>query len=78
MTNAQAEKIKRFMTDKVMQEAVYDVLLAAFLKPKPTASTEEKAASFIAIERLQEGWRELERVGPKDEHVERPLNQVGL
>jgi len=78
MTDQAREKLKRFLADPVMSQVVYDELLRAFLEPKPQASTEEKAASFIAIERLQAGWKKLERESKADTPQAKPLEQVGL
>lgn len=61
MNETGKDKLKRFTNDIIMSEAVYEVLLQSFLKPKKSADVHEKAASFIAIEMLQSAWKELER-----------------
>ena len=72
------EKIKRFMSDPAMNKAVYDVLMATFLKANATSDVYNLASERIAINKLQEGWKELERYKAKQE-VEKPVSsQVGM
>lgn len=72
------DRIGRFLKDKNMSKAVYDVLLAAFLKPRKGSGVEEKAAAWISIEQLQEGWKELERYKSDDSEEKSVGKQVGL
>lgn len=59
MSDAQIVAIQRFINNPVMAEAVFASLMATFTKPRPNADVYEKAARFISIENLQEGWKEL-------------------
>lgn len=61
MDKTQEEKIRLFMNDKVMSAAVYDMLLKAFIKPSDRADVNVLAASRIAIDLLQESWKELKK-----------------
>jgi hypothetical protein len=54
------EKLKRFAQDQRMNSAVHRVLLASFLKPRKNADVHELAASRIAIDMLQEAWKDIE------------------
>lgn len=65
MNDTKKAKIARFLDDKVMAEAVYSVLLDAFLNPR-TSDTNYLAASMIAIGQLKDAWKELEKQRPKD------------
>ena len=55
------EKLFRFVNDVVMREAVYNILLQSFLKPKDRTDVNTLAASRIAIDLLQDGWKELQK-----------------
>lgn len=63
MNDTQKAKISRFLADKVMSEAVYDVLRESFLKDK-TRDIHVLAASRLALDLLRDGWKELERILP--------------
>ena len=53
------DKIKRFVNDKEMAKAVHGVVLRAFLKPVKDQDIYMKAASRIAIDLLDDAWKEL-------------------
>ena len=53
------DKIKRFVNDKEMAKAVHGVILRAFLKPVKDQDIYMKAASRIAIDLLDDAWKEL-------------------
>lgn len=78
MDTTQKEKIRRFLSDTVMQEAVYDVLIASYLKHKDRNDIHMLAASRIAIDLLEEAWRELQKVKQEDKQEKRSLEQVGM
>lgn len=78
MTTDKQQKIKRFLADQVMCEAVYDVLLAAFLKPRKDADVQMLAAARLSIDLLQEGWKELEKLKDMQDDEKRPFTQVGM
>lgn len=62
------------MADKVMSDAVLEIILDTFIKIRPRADlgdTEEKAARFIAIQLIQESWKELVKYSPENESEER-------
>ena len=78
MNDNQIAKIQRFLSDKVMSEAVWDVMLGSFIKPKSSADVYEKAARFIAIENLHEAWRELSKYQIEEDKLSTKGVQVGL
>lgn len=55
------EKIKNFVNDKAMTQAVYNALLNSFLSEKETSDVHVLAASRLAINYLKEGFNHLER-----------------
>ncbi len=71
------EKLKRFAADRVMTDAVYSVLLTAFLDGK-REGVEEKAAAWIAIEQLKRAWGEIDKYRPVDSKGDKTTRQVGL
>lgn len=77
MNDREREKVARFLDDAVAAKAVYDVLLSAYLKPRQ-GDVQTLAASRIAIDLLQEGWRELEKVRNTTTQDEKPRQSVGL
>lgn len=54
------EKLKRFAQDQRTREAVHRLLLASFLKPRKGADVHELAASRLAIDMLQDAWKDIE------------------
>lgn len=78
MNANELDKVKRFMSDVMMNEAVYSILLTTFLKRREGEDTEMKAARFLATELLAEGWKELERTKAKEEREVKNSGQVGL
>ena len=74
----QQAKIKRFLDDKAMSAAVKEIILATFLKKKPVTDVQMLAASRIAIDLLDEAYKELEKYAVIQEDKERELTQPGL
>lgn len=74
----QESKIIRFLDDEAMSDSVKQVLTAAFLKPKPNRDVYQLAASRIAIDLLEEAWRELEKFRSESEVESKEGVQVGL
>lgn len=72
------EKVQKFLNDEVMSEAVYDVLLKAFIKARPQSDVNTLAASRIAIDLLHEAWKDLQKYRQQTERDKPILVQVGL
>lgn len=72
------EKVRRFLMDEVMASAVHDIILKAFLKNPPGEDVNVLAAERIAINLLQQAWKDLERWGKLAEDVNSEKTQVGL
>lgn len=60
MNDLEKERIRQFINDPVMSEAVRDFLLKNFLKKKTGADVNILAASTLAVYQLTDAWKELE------------------
>lgn len=82
MNKNQIEKVQRFLADKVMSDAVYEVVRATFLKSRATTikypDVNFLAAERIAADLLEEAWKELGRLKVEDDTKQEPKKQVGL
>ena len=54
-------RIRGFMNDAGTSTALYEELMRIFTKPQEVTNTEVLAAERIAINRLQDAWKELSR-----------------
>jgi hypothetical protein len=72
----QPDRIKRFIVDEVTSESVKEVLLQSFMK-KREGDYHVKAAQMLAIEMLQEGWKDLE-IYKRLHEDPKATRQVGL
>lgn len=70
--------VKRFMNDERTSQTVYDIILKSFLKPRRQADVNFLAASRIAIDLLDEAWRELSKYKSELEQDSNVSVQVGL
>ena len=77
MNQLNKERIQRFMSDEVMRESVKEALIHSFMK-KRDGDVQLKAAQMIALELLQEGWRELENMSSEAEHVDKKPKQIAV
>lgn len=59
MNSIEQEKLKRFANDLTMSDAVYKLLLDAFLKSKITQDVYILAASRLSVDFLNQAWKEL-------------------
>jgi len=78
MTEDQKAKVIRFLNDQTMSNAIYDVLLKSFLKATKDRNVENLAASMIAIERLDEAWKELSKFKSEQKTKQEDRLQRGL
>lgn len=69
MNKAKIEKIKKFIADKAMAEAVKGVLMESFLKVQGPRDIHVIAAERLAIDNLREGFKDLE-IATKDNKKE--------
>lgn len=72
------DKLKKFIADKVMAQAVYDVIRDAFLVRRGMRDTQILAAERLAVDFLEDAWHELDKYKADEVGVSPPLRQVGL
>lgn len=77
MDDTRKDKINRFMSDKVLSEAVYKVLLDSFLADNGN-TVQELAAERLAINCLRQGWKELAKFKREEPKERTELRQVGV
>ena len=78
MDEIKKNKVEKFMADKTMSDAVYGILLNYFLSPDRQTDIHYLAASRIAIDFLQEGWKELEKFKTAQNEKTQATGNVGL
>jgi len=61
MTLDEEEKIRRFIRDERMSDAVREVIECEITKPTKDRDVQNLAARFLAIEILRDAWKELGR-----------------
>lgn len=71
-------KINRFLNDKVMEACVFEVVRDSFLQKKAPRDVYTMAAERIALDLLNEAWRELGKYKQADEVNQAGIKQVGL
>lgn len=72
------EKLKRFANDIQMLEAVKYVMEQEVLKSPSSDDIYKKAGRFIALEILNNTWKEIEKYRLALEEDEKVKKQVGL
>ena len=60
MTEGQIIKIRRFLADKEMSATIKEILCSNFLKKKEN-DVHILAAQTLAVQSLEDAWKELER-----------------
>jgi hypothetical protein len=78
LDTTQQEKIKRFLADKIMSEAVKKVLREQFLKNHGTRDVQTLAAERLAISMLDMGFKELKKYANKAEQETKKEGNIGL
>ena len=78
MDDVKNNKIQKFINDKAMSDAVYETLLASFLRGKPSSDVYLLAASRLAVDFLTQGWKELERLKEANSDKSTPSGNIGL
>jgi hypothetical protein len=61
LDKAQKEKVLRFLSDKLMSDTVRHVIERSFLKPTKGLSVHELAAARMAIDMLDDAWKDLQK-----------------
>ena len=71
------EKIKKFMADKLMSDAVTEVLTNSYLSAKSN-DVQYLAAQMIAVNLFKDGFKELTRISKVENKPEERTKQIGL
>lgn len=71
-------KIERFIKDESMSQAVYEVIHNSFLKNKGQRDIQILAAERLAVDFLDNAWKDLSRYKDIEGDKSPPLKQVGL
>ena len=77
MNDLEIEKLKRFVNDKVLNNAVYKSLLDSFLSDCVN-EVNMLAASRLSVDFLKRGWKDLDKYKTKDEDETKENNNIGL
>ena len=78
MNPATKAKIKQFANDKPMNEAVYSVVSEKLFSTSKDRDVNVLAARFLAIEILNEAWKDMLRFKEGEENVSKEVNQIGM
>lgn len=78
MNDLKLAKIKQFLMDEAMAHSIKEAMKDAFLKPSKDRSIENLAARFIAVELLEETWKDLRRFQDEEENKGNKSPQIGL
>lgn len=72
------QKINRFINDEVMATAVHEVIRDSFLKKKGQRDVYVLAAERLALDLLEEAWKDLSFFKELKEDEQSISKQVGL
>lgn len=75
MNQHEQERLHRFVSDSLMADVIKDQLQKVFLR-KRDGDVHTKAAQMMALDMLEEAWKELRYKG--DVEKKRPPRQTGL
>ena len=71
-------KIKSFISDSVMSDSVYQVILNSFLAERQNQDVHVLAASRLSIDFLKQGWKDLERFKNVEVNKGKSVDNIGL
>ena len=72
------ETIKRFLKDTETANAVHSLLRSQFLKSPKERDVQYLAASWLAKELFEEGWKEMLKLGIDNKKEEKIAGNIGL
>lgn len=78
MDSTKQQKIKRFMGDRIMVDAVKEVLRETFMKSSGTQDVQTLASERMAINLLEAGFKELKKYSAIAEQEIKDITQIGL
>ena len=77
LNSNEKQKIKRFVSDVTMFKVVKDVLRESFLKDRK-GDVQILASQMLAVNMLDEGFKELGKEANKLEQEDKPKEQIAL
>jgi hypothetical protein len=78
LNSTEKNKIKRFLADKVMADTIEKIFLASFLKKSGNTDVQTLAAERIAINLLEEGFKDLRKYANQITRDEKQKGQIAL
>lgn len=78
MNDIEQSKLDRFAKDEVMLQSVHKFIRNFFLKGKGNRDVQILAAERLAVDFLDDAWRELEKYNVSEDNSSPPSRQVGL
>ena len=72
------EDIQRFLNDARLKNTIYGVLLRSFLKPQKDKDVHTLAAARIAIDLLEDAWKDLLNYRKEDVKEEKVVSNFAL
>lgn len=78
MKDFEQEKIRQFIHDEVMNNAVFTLIQNTFLRKKGNRDVNTLAAERLAIEFLDDAWKEMEKLKVGETSTSQHVDNVGL
>lgn len=78
MNDIQQNKLERFAMDTVVSDSVYSLIRKSFLSRKGQRDVQILAAERIALELLDEAWKELSKYRIENNQESTGNKQIGL
>lgn len=78
MDNIRKEKLNQFGNDIAMNTAVKDLIMSALLKPKGSKDVNFLASERLALDAMEEAWKELDKFKPNTDDTVGSSKQIGL
>lgn len=75
MTTEEVSLVRAFVRDVRLNKAVKDVLLSNFLRSRTNADVHILAAQTLAVQLLEDSWREMERYKSDVKKVDNIINK---
>lgn len=78
MDDFEIEKVKKFINDQTMSDAVYSIIQDVFLRSKGQRDVYVLASERLALNLLSEAWKEIEKYKLNKEDSISSSGQIGL
>ncbi len=78
MNDLEKAKVERFINDQVTSNAVYRAIQGSFLRKKGAKDVHVLAAERLAVDLLDDAWKDLAKLSTQVEESMEVAKQVGL